>query len=166
MRPSIGSGVLSGGLHWWSVVKTVLPRQRAGVRALIRELISRMLWAAAIKKECCLGPRKCKGLSTGRVGAGDLVNVNVCGQLKFIPVCAVSTTGPSNTDPKSVWGVRSGMDEPTWRRGDPFGYLLSSSQDPSFPGALTHLVRKPGDGALVQTSLHNCARRVLNLETL
>lgn len=59
-----------------------------------------------------------------------------------------------------VWGVRSGMDEPTWRKGVPFQYLLSSSQDPSFPGALTHLVLKPGDGTLVQTSPHNRARRV------
>ena len=58
------------------------------------------------------------------------------------------------------------MDELTWRGGVPFGYLLSYSQGPSFLGDLIHLVCKPGDGSVVQTSLPNGARRVLNFETL
>ena len=114
------------------------------------------------KKECFLGPRKCKGLSTGRVGAGDLVNVNVCDQLMFIPVVLCLPQDHPTLIRGRAWVVRSGMDEPTWRRGVPFGCLLSSSQRPSFPGALIHLVRKPGDGALIQTSLPNRARRAFN----
>ena len=114
------------------------------------------------KKECFLGPRKCKGLSTGSVGAGGLVNVNVCDQLMFIPVVLCLPQDHPTLIRGRAWVVRSGMDEPTWRRGVPFGCLLSSSQRPSFPGALIHLVRKPGDGALIQTSLPNRARRAFN----
>lgn len=62
------------------------------------------------KKGVLSGTKKVKGLSTGQVGAGGLVNVSVCGQVKFIPVCAVSTIGPSNADPSLCVGceVRDG----------------------------------------------------------
>ena len=141
---------------------SVPPRQRVVVRALIRELTAGMLFHAVKTKGVFSGTKKVKGLSTGSVGAGGLVNVNVCGQFTFIPVLLCLPQDRPMLIRGRVWGVRSGMDEPTWRRGVPFGCLLSSSQHPSFPGAHIHLVGKPGDGALLQTSLPNRARRVFN----
>lgn len=44
--------------------------------------------------------------------------------------------------------------------------LLRSSQDPPFPGAISHLVCKAGHGSLTQITLSNHARRVLEFGTL
>ena len=88
---------------------SVPPRQRVVVRALIRELTACMLFHAVKTKGVFSGTKKVKGLSTGSVGAGGLVNVNVW-PIYVYPSVAVSTTGPSNVDPRPCVGceVRDG----------------------------------------------------------
>lgn len=89
---------------------SVPPRQRVAVQALIRELTACMLCHAVKKKkkkECFLGPRKCKTEHWKRRSRWS-GKCQCLWPTYIYPSGAVSTTGPSNVDPRPCVGCEIG----------------------------------------------------------